>query len=126
MALRTGTGVIDTYHFLQNIINNIGIGGVNAAGVNNTHTFICDNLTAHHNALIRLLINNNQHRLVFRAPYYPVDDPIEFFFNHLQQQLTHELHNVHTQQELHQAIIEICQRCGGQFDRYFAHCGYAL
>jgi hypothetical protein len=63
--LRPGTGVIDTYDFLQNIVNQLGVGGMNAAGVDNTHTFMCDNLAAHHNALIVLMLNNNQHRLVF-------------------------------------------------------------
>ena len=124
VALRTGTAVIDTYDFLREIINNIGQGGMTAGGINNTHTFICDNLTAHHSPLIRLLIDNNQHRLVFRAPYYPCDGPIEYFFNHLQQQLTLELYKVRNAQDLQQAVIHICQRCNGQFDRYFAHCGY--
>ena len=125
VALRTGTSVVDTHDFIQNIIQQIGQGGVNAAGINNTHTFICDNLTAHHNPLIHLLINNNQHRLVFRAPYYPVDGPIEYFFNTIQQQLTLELYRVRTPQQLRQAIIDICQRTSGRFDNYFAHCGYA-
>ena len=107
-------------------MNDLGQGGVNAAtGQNNTHTFICDNLTSHHNQLIRVMIENNQHRLVFRAPYYPVDGPIEYFFNTIQQELTRELYNVRTGAELHQAIVQICQRTHGQFDNYFAHCGYA-
>jgi hypothetical protein len=95
LALRTGTGVMDTYDFLDTIINGpngLGQGGVNAIGIDNTQTFICDNLAAHHNPLIHLLVNNNQHRIVYRAPYYPCDGPIEYFFNFLQQQLTLELY----------------------------------
>ena len=91
VQLRPGTTVINTYDFIQTIIHGIGHG---AAG--NRHTFICDNLAAHHNPLIWLLIHNNGHRLVFRAPYNPSDGPIEYFFNHLQQQLTMEMYNVHT------------------------------
>jgi hypothetical protein len=125
--LGSGTGVIDTYNFLHGIINSIGVGGVNAATeVDNTQTFICDNFAAHHNPLITLLINNNQHRLVFRAPYFPVDGLIEYFFNYVQQQLTSlELYRVRTPQQLRQAINQICQCANGQLDGYFEHCGYA-
>jgi hypothetical protein len=63
--------------------------------------------------------------LVFRAPYYPCDGPIEYFFNHLQQQLTMEMYNVSAEAELRQAVAQICQRTNDHFDGYFAHCGYA-
>jgi hypothetical protein len=126
VSLRTGTDVMDTYDVLQMIINQLGQGGVNdVTGIDNTQTFICDNLAAHHNTLIRLLINNNQHCLVFRAPYYPCDGPIEYFFNYLQQQLTLELYNVRTGDDLRQAVAHICQRTNEHFDSsYFEHCGY--
>jgi DDE superfamily endonuclease len=117
---RTGTSIVNTYDFLEGVITDIGNGGGG-----NTHTFICDNLTAHHSPLVRLLIHNREYRLVFRAPYHPVDGPIEYFFNHLQQQLTLELYNFHNEQQLQQAIVQICQRANSQFDRYFEHCGYA-
>ncbi|CAB9525377.1 expressed unknown protein [Seminavis robusta] len=122
-ALRAGTSVMDTHDFLEDIIN--GPGGIGVGGGGNTCTFICDNLAAHHSPLIAYLLNSNGHRLVFRAPYNPWDGPIEYFFNYIQQQLSLELHNVTTGQELEQAIYQICQRANGEFDGYFAHCGYA-
>jgi hypothetical protein len=96
IELHSGTTVLDTYNFIWSVINNLGVGGGG-----NTHTFICDNLSSHHHPIIRLAIENDQHRLIFRAPYYPVDGPIEYFFNHLQQQLTLELYNITNHQELH-------------------------
>ena len=122
VSLRAGASVIDIHDFLEDIINDIGHGGV-VGGVDNTHAFFCDNLTSHMNALIWLLIECNSHRLVFRAPHYSVDGPIECFLNHPQQQLTMELHKVRTADDLQQAIFQICQRAQGQFDRHFAHCG---
>lgn len=124
VSLRSGTRVMDAHDFLQGIIHQLGQGGM-VAGTDNTHTFICDNLTSHKNPIIRLLVDNNQHRLAFRAPHCPVDGPMELFFNHLQQQLSVELHTVRTAVDSQQAIIQICQRTQGQFDRHFSHCGCA-
>ncbi|CAB9517887.1 hypothetical protein SEMRO_889_G216540.1 [Seminavis robusta] len=39
--LKAGTTVLDTYDFLDEIINNLGDGGI--GGAVPTHTFICDN-----------------------------------------------------------------------------------
>jgi hypothetical protein len=92
VSLWPGTTTMDTYDFLQNIINQLGMGGINAT--TGTHTFICDNFTSHKSPIVHLLVNSNQHRLIFRAPYYPCDGPIEYFFNHLQQQLSLEMYRV--------------------------------
>jgi hypothetical protein len=75
MEVKSGTTVMDTYNFIDSIItgpNGLGQGGINARGVNNTPTFICDNLLAHKKPLIRHLIEGHEHQLLFRAPYYPV------------------------------------------------------
>ena len=77
---------MDTYDILNDIIVNIGNGGIGGAVA--THTFICDNLTSHKNPLIAMLINNHGHHLVFRAPYNPWDGPIEYFFNYVQLELS--------------------------------------
>jgi transposase len=34
------------------------------------------------------------HRLVYRAPYYPVDGPIEYVFNIIQQELAYQMHYI--------------------------------
>lgn len=124
-VLTPGTSIVDTYDFLQHIITDVGPGGIPAAGgIDNTQTFICDNLISHRSPLIHLLVSNNRHRLIFRAPYNPWDGPIEYFFNHLQQQLTMELYNIRTPQQLQLAVNQIFQRTAGEFDNYFRHCGY--
>ena len=123
--LRTGTSIMDTHDFLERIIT--GPGGIGPAGVGGVpmHTFICDNLSAHHSPLITQLLNHHGHHLTFRAPYNPWDGPIEYFFNTLQLELSLQLYNIRTPRELELAIHQICQRANGRFAGYFAHCGYS-
>ena len=73
--------------------------------------------------LVAQLIQNAGHRLLFRAPYYAVDGPIEYMFNTLQQGLTHALYRVTNGQEL---IPELLALIGviPDFIRYFTHCRY--
>ena len=40
-----------------------------------------DNLSSHHNLQMTIIIFNAGHSIVFRAPYYSVDGPIEYVFN---------------------------------------------
>ena len=42
--------------------------------------FIVDNLQSHHNQQMVAFIITQGHRLIFRAPYYPVDGPIEYMY----------------------------------------------
>ena len=43
--------------------------------------------SSHHNAQVSAMVLAAGHRIMFRAPYYPVDGPIEFVFNtHLKHQ----------------------------------------
>ena len=46
--------------------------------------FIVDNLQSHHNQQMVAFIITQGHRLIFRAPYYPVDGPIEYVSNTIQ------------------------------------------
>jgi len=72
-----------------------------------------DNLTSHHNAQVSALIHTAGHRLVFRAPYYPVDGPIEYVFNSLQVALWINMHQIRTEasllHEVHTAIANTCK-----------------
>ena len=125
LRLRTGTTILDTYDFINNVINGPnGIGDAGGAAGTPMHTFVCDNLTSHHSPLISQLVNQHGHHLVFRAPYNPWDGPIEYFFNYLQMELSLLLYRIRTPQELQLAINQICQGANGEFGRYFAHCGY--
>jgi transposase len=46
-----------------------------------------DNLLAHHHDATLNAILNAGHRFVFRAPYWPVDGPIEYVFNTIEMAL---------------------------------------
>jgi len=63
------------------------------------------------------------HRLVLRAPYYPVDGPIEFVFNTIQGMLRLNMGRITCEntliQELQFAINGI-----QSFAPYFTHCGF--
>lgn len=58
-----------------------------------------DNLTAHHSAVICPIIVWAEHGRLFWALYYPVDDPIAFVFNRIQQRLT-DYHYVLTDSDM--------------------------
>ena len=67
-----------------------------------------DNLTSHVNLVITQIIHAAGHRIIFRAPYYPVDGPIEYSFNTLfQQELNKKMHEVRTHPQLQEAVPDI-------------------
>ena len=82
-----------------------------------------DNLNSHHNRAVAALINEAGHRLVFRAPYYPVDGPIEYIFNTLQCILRvnvhHEMNGASLVNEVGNAITSM-----DDFAPYFVNCGF--
>ena len=63
------------------------------------------------------------HRIVFRAPYYPVDGPIEYVFNTLQCFLRIHNGSIACGPTLLQAINVGIGNIT-TFTPYFAHCGY--
>lgn len=82
-----------------------------------------DNLTSHHHPMVMHLIAYYGHQVVFRAPYRPVDGPIEYVFNTIQCILGHRMFKIETQEELEQHVHAII-RSIPRFDAYFEHCGY--
>ena len=84
-----GTTVGRVLEFINIVIADIGQGTPQRR-----YCFLMDNLAAHHNAAVAALIHGNGHRLVFRAPYYAVDSPIEYVFNTLQGLLRNNMHNI--------------------------------
>jgi transposase len=91
--------------FIEWILNDIG--HADPANGIRQRCFTMDNLYVHHNPLIAQMIFAKGHRLAFRAPYYPVDGPIEYVFNTLQQALTRRLYLIHTQNDLYVHIHAI-------------------
>ena len=74
-----GTTIARFYAFIERIIADIGQGTPG-----NRYCFTMDNLDAHTNDAVQALIFNAGHRIVFRAPYHPVDGAIEYIFNIIQ------------------------------------------
>lgn len=81
------------------------------------------------NGIIAQLIHAAGHRLVLRAPYYPVDGPIEYVFNTLQQGLTAALYRIGHDDpaveynRLRREVMNII-RSMVDFSNYFVHCGF--
>ena len=68
--------------FIERILNDIGPGTEQRR-----FCFTMDNLTAHVNPMVYQAIDAAGHMIVLRAPYYPVDGPIEYVFNIIQNLL---------------------------------------
>ena len=84
-----------------------------------------DNLNAHKNPAILALIHLYGHGVVFRAPYWPVDGPIEFIFNTIQTLIRARLYQITSQEDLVQAIYQSVASIDS-FASYFVNCGFIL
>jgi hypothetical protein len=100
--LKKGTTIYDTISFLHDMMNNLGKGNQPVH-----HTFLCDNLLSHMNALVCHVVHQGGHSLLFCPPYKPRNGPIKYVFNHLQHELLIRLHKIMNQQELEAAIYSI-------------------
>lgn len=99
---KAGTTTVDFLDFMQNVVAVIGPGTPARR-----RCFTMDNLLAHkHPAVIGYILMSG-HRVLFRAPYYAVDGPIEYFFNTLQHELTVSLPRVRTAGDLHFEVNRI-------------------
>jgi hypothetical protein len=115
-----GTAIVDFAAYIEGILDSIPPGNAQRR-----RCFIMDNLTSHVNIAITQIIHAAGHRIVFRAPYYPVDVPIEYSFNTVQQELNKKVYGIKTHPQLQQAVFEIIGQMAQQgFERYFTHCGY--
>jgi transposase len=115
---KSGTTIVDFAGFIQMILDSIPPGNAERR-----RCFIMDNLSAHQSIVISQIIRDAGHRLAFRAPYHPVDGPIEYLFNTIQQALTMKLYEIYTSDQLQAAMNNIITSFPG-FTRYFTHCGY--
>ena len=87
--------------------------------------FVMDNLTSHHNQQMAALIIGAGYRLVFRAPYYPIDGPIEYVFNTIQGILRLFNSRIKDGPSL-QHEIDIAIASIHSFAPYFINCGFWL
>ena len=104
-------------------IVNVVLEDIGHATPERRYCFTMDNLAAHKNAAVAALIHGHGHRLVFRAPYYPMDGPIEYVFNTLQGLLRSNMHNIHDAPTL---LNEIGNAIGAMddFEPYFLNCRF--
>ena len=122
MDIWTGEGTTGDrmVKFIRNILSDIGPGSSCRR-----YCFIMDNLSSHHDIQMALLIFVAGHRLVFRAPYYPIDGPIEYVFNTIQGTLRINMAKIVDGPSL---IAEVAAAIGDikTFVPYFKNCGYWL
>ena len=82
-----------------------------------------DNLTAHRNLIFQQIIHQAGHRIAFRAPYNPVDGPIEYYFNHVQNCLTLVMYRIRTLDDVRSEVRKtLCNT--SLFRPFFLFCGY--
>ena len=86
-------------------------------------TLMWDNLSAHRNAVVYNTVTGAGHRVLQRPPYRPVDGPIEYIFNQLQNQLTLRAGEISDDVTFSALVHSILTNLGG-FDATFVHCGY--
>ena len=115
-----GTDLERFVDFLQDVLNDIGYGHPG-----NRRCFMMDNLSTHHHNFIAHMIHGAGHYLVFRAPYWPKDGPIEYFFNYLEVRLTAMPHEIITPEQLEDKIKAIF-RTTATFTKWFNHCGFVF
>jgi len=85
--------------------------------------FTMDNLNIHKHPIIINLIYTRGHRVVFRAPYWSCDGPIEYVFNTLQTRLSSDFIGVDNELALSNKIDTIIGSIPS-YKKYFLHVGF--
>ena len=115
---RGGTTFIEFY----NIIDRISL-DLNQRHPGRRFVFMMDNLNVHHNPLISMLLQARGHAVVYRAPYTPVDGPIEYVFNTLEAALRGSMHQIFRAADVVRVIADTIPTIT-EFSRYFRHVGF--
>lgn len=85
--------------------------------------FTMDNLNVHKVKVVTDLIYNAGHRVVYRAPYWSCDGPIEYVFNTLQTRIQMDFGKIDSLDELVDEVNRIVEELG-PFTNYFVHVGF--
>ena len=112
-----GTTTAKFLRFILRILVDIGQGTPA-----NFKVFTMDNLSSHRNVLVQQVIHAAGHVCIFRAPYYPVDSPIEHVFNTIQGALTCAMYSMHLPADVRRVFLATLRRMNS-FARYFEHVG---
>ena len=118
---RKGGTTLDRFaNFMETILEDLAN---NPQTAGRSFVFTMDNLNVHKNPLILNMVQNAGHRLVFRAPYWPVDGAVEYVFNTIQTRLKVFFDQLTTMPELENRINLIIGAMPS-FTRYFIHVGF--
>ena len=120
MWLEGGTTVNRMLEFVRLILQDIG-----HAGNGIFYVFTMDNLNSHKNIAVIALIHLYGHGVVFRAPYWAVDAPIEYIFNTIQSLIRARLYEIKNGNELVLAIYQSIQSIEN-FSNYFINVGFII
>jgi hypothetical protein len=120
MHLRIDTNVGTTSLMFADFVDNVNQ-RLQGTG---RRTYLWDNLSSHHADMVNYVVLRAGNRVVPRAPYYPIDGPIEFVFNQIECQLKLLLPTIHNEADLIASIHVIVGGLSGSLGATFAHCGY--
>ena len=113
-----GTTIARMLDFMQHLLDAIG-----PATHDNFYVFTMDNLNSHKNVQVVGMIYLYGHGVVFRAPYWAVDGPIEYVFNTVQTLIRSNLYNITNGNDLIHSIYTSVQSMNN-FGSYFTHVGF--
>jgi len=82
-----------------------------------------DDFISHHNSFSLTEILAAGHRFVFRAPFWPVDAPIENVFKTIEMVLSYRMHESRTVDEMDAHLYAIVRQMPN-FVHYFTNVGY--
>jgi hypothetical protein len=101
--------------FTQSVIPRlVGMGGI---------TCLMDNLESHFDAQAWAMFRAAGNRFLPRAPYWPVDGPIEYVFNTIECELRQRLYKIRSDADLCREVLNIISSLSN-LGKYFVHCGY--
>ena len=103
--------------FLQTILDDLADRGIQR------RCFTMDTLKIHHDPVVEQMILTAGHRVVYRAPYWPKDGPIEYVFNALEGNLRRNFYNIRTGVQLELAILRYFNS-RESFVSFFTHVGF--
>jgi len=112
-----GTTITRFLAFINRILHDIGQGTPD-----NFYVFTMDNLSSHRNVLVQQAIHLAGHRCIFRAPYYPVDSPIEHLFNTVQMALTLKMYEMRDPAQVKPEYLRTMRKVKC-YATYFEHIG---
>ena len=115
-----GTDLWRFYHFMDELLD-----WLDANRQNHSFCFTMDNLNIHKHPIILDLIRDAGHRIVFRAPYWSCDGPIEYVFNTIHFKLQMEEDGKGNVNELMELVDDIIFNITPHsFYPYFTHVGF--